>query len=152
MARSARSISLRLLRSEGSNGERHYPSELAMASLGRLSWIWLRPTWRYAGENISHSSALKSLGEQTLSECARTGGPVDLMHAKAEFEADRLSDVAAEPSTQGDGWRLLLHAKTGAMHVLTDHAGRERLFHSLDHATEVGRDIGFLCVRVEEHF
>ena len=36
--------------------------------------------------------------------------------------------------------------------VDSDHAGRERLFHSLDHATEVGRDIGFNSVRVEEHF
>ena len=36
--------------------------------------------------------------------------------------------------------------------VLTDSADRERLYHSLDHATEVGHDIGFDTVRVEEHF
>ena len=77
---------------------------------------------------------------------------MDLMHAKAEFEAGRLSEAAAEPSKQGDGWRLMLHSEIGEIQVLTDHAGRERLFHSLDHATEVGRDIGFNSVRVEEHF
>jgi len=77
---------------------------------------------------------------------------MDLIHAKAEFEAGRLSEAAAEPSAQGSGWRLLLHAETGEIHVLTDHSGRERLFHSLDHATEVGRDIGFASLRVEEHF
>lgn len=77
---------------------------------------------------------------------------MDLMHAKAEYEAGRLNEVAAEPSEQGDGWRLLLHTKSGEIHVLTDHAGRERLYHSLDHATEVGRDIGFDSVRVEERF
>ena len=77
---------------------------------------------------------------------------MDLMHAKAEFEAGRLSEAAAEPSQQGGGWRLLLHTTTGEIRVLTDHAGRERLYHSLDHATEVGRDIGFDSVRVEEHF
>jgi hypothetical protein len=77
---------------------------------------------------------------------------MDLIHAKAEFEAGRLSELAAEPSKQGDGWRLLLHSKTGDIQVLTDHAGREHLFHSFDHATEVGRDIGFNSVRVEEHF
>lgn len=77
---------------------------------------------------------------------------MDLMHAKAEFEAGRLSGAAAEPSGQGDGWRLLLHTESGETRVLTDHSGRERLYHSLDHATEVGRDIGFQSVRVEEHF
>jgi hypothetical protein len=74
------------------------------------------------------------------------------MQSKAEFEAGRLSGAAAEPSEQGDGWRLLMSTKTGETLVLTDHSGRERLYHSLDHATEVGRDIGFTSVRVEEHF
>ena len=60
--------------------------------------------------------------------------------------------LPAEPSEQGEGWRLLLHTDTGETLVLTDHTGRERLYHSLDHATEVGRDIGFSSVRVEEHF
>jgi hypothetical protein len=77
---------------------------------------------------------------------------MDLMHAKAEFEAGRLSDAAAEPSLEGDGWRLLLHTAGGEKLALTDHTGRERLYHSLDHAAEVGRDIGFESVRVEEHF
>ena len=77
---------------------------------------------------------------------------MDLIHAKAEFEAGRLIEVAAEPSNLGEGWRLLLHAETGDIQVLTDHSGRDRLFHSLDHATEVGRGIGFKSVRVEEHF
>lgn len=77
---------------------------------------------------------------------------MDLEHAKAEFEAGRLTEVAAEPSEQGDGWRLLFHTQSGDSLVLTDHAGRERLYHSLDHATEIGREIGFHTVRVEEHF
>lgn len=77
---------------------------------------------------------------------------MDLIHAKAEFNAGRLREAAAEPSEQGEGWRLLLHTDTGDTLVLSDHTGRERLYHSLDHATEVGRDIGFNSVRVEEHF
>jgi hypothetical protein len=77
---------------------------------------------------------------------------MDVLHAKAEFQAGRLSDAVVEPSKLGDGWRLLLHMRTGETLVLTDHSGRERLCHSLDHATEVGRDIGFESVRVEEHF
>lgn len=77
---------------------------------------------------------------------------MDLMHATAEFEAGRLNEVTAEPSERGTGWRLLLHAKSKEILVLTDHAGRERLYLSLDHATEVGQDIGFDSVRVEERF
>ena len=77
---------------------------------------------------------------------------MDLMHAKAEFEAARLSEAVAEALESGGGWRLLLHMVDGETQVLTDHSGRERLYHSLDHATEVARDIGFDSVRVEEHF
>ena len=73
-------------------------------------------------------------------------------HAKAEFEAGRLNEAVAEPSEQSNGWRLLLHCENGKKLVLTDHSGRECAYHSLDHATEVGRDIGFDSVRVEEHF
>jgi len=77
---------------------------------------------------------------------------MDLVYAKAEFEAGRLSEAIAEPSDQGEGWRLLLLTETGETRVLTDHSGRERIYHSLDHITEVGRNIGFHSVRVEEHF
>ena len=77
---------------------------------------------------------------------------MDLMHAKAEFEAGRLTEAAAESSDQGNGWRLLLHTQSGETLVLTDHVGRECLFHSLDHASEIVRDIGFDSVRVEERF
>ncbi len=77
---------------------------------------------------------------------------MDLMHAKAEFEAGRLREAVIESSEQGEGWRLLLHSENGAILVLTDHSGRERLYHNLDHATEVVRDIGFDSMRVEEKF
>ena len=76
---------------------------------------------------------------------------MDLLHAKAEFEAGRLSEVFVEPSTEGGGW-LLLHSVDETAAVLCDHSGRERLFHSPDHATEDGLEIGFSSVRVEEHF
>jgi hypothetical protein len=77
---------------------------------------------------------------------------MELMDAKVEFEAGRLKEVVAEPSEQGDGWRLLIHTRSGEALVLTDHVGRKRLCHSLDQATEVGTDIGFGSLRVEEHF
>ena len=77
---------------------------------------------------------------------------MDLLHAKAEFEAGRLNEAVAEVPERGGGWRLMLRTAGGETVVLTDHSGRERLFNSLDHVTEVGRDIGFGTVRIEEHF
>ena len=77
---------------------------------------------------------------------------MEILQAKAEYEAGRLGEAVAEPSTQADGWRLLLHTTSGETLVLTDHTGRERLYHSLDHVTETGREIGFASVRVEEPF
>jgi len=65
---------------------------------------------------------------------------MDLMHAKAQFEAGQLTEVVVEPSEQGQGWRLLLHTESGETLVLTDHSGRECLYHSLDHATATGQD------------
>ncbi len=55
---------------------------------------------------------------------------VELMHARAEFEAGRLSEEVAEPSGQGDGWRFLFLTESGETLVLTDHSGRERLYHT----------------------
>lgn len=77
---------------------------------------------------------------------------MDLMHAKAEFEAGHLIDAAAEPSQTGNGWHLLFHTLAGKTEILTDDSGHERLYHSLNKVTEVGRDIGFQSIRVEEHF
>lgn len=77
---------------------------------------------------------------------------MELLHAMAEYEVGRLREGVAEPSEPEDGWRLLLYTKADEKAVLTDHSGREHVYYSLDHATEVGRDIGFDSVRVEVHF
>jgi len=77
---------------------------------------------------------------------------MDLMHAKAEFEAGHLINAAAEPSEKSNGWHLLFHTDSGKTEILTDHAGHEHIYHSLNQVTKVSRDIGFKSVRVEEHF
>ena len=77
---------------------------------------------------------------------------MDMMHAQAEFELGRLIDAAAEPSDKGNGWHLVFHTSSGEIELLTDHLGHERLFHTLNKVTEVGREIGFKSIRVEEHF
>ena len=47
---------------------------------------------------------------------------------------------------------VVLHDSLGGTVKLSDQSGVEKVYHSIDHATEVARDIGFRTVRVEERF
>ena len=50
------------------------------------------------------------------------------------------------------GWMILLHERSGGTIRITDNHGAEKIYHSLDHATEIAKSLGFETVRVEEHF
>jgi len=77
---------------------------------------------------------------------------MDIQTACAEFEAGRLQDAVIEPADAGNGWTVSVHDLTGAMLRITDHSGTEKIYHSMDHATAVAKDIGFKRIRVEERF
>ncbi|GAB6041547.1 hypothetical protein [Endothiovibrio diazotrophicus] len=77
---------------------------------------------------------------------------MDLLHAQAEFGAGRLQEAVIEPSPDGNGWRVCFVATDGGRVTLTDHTGTERLYHSLDHADEAAREVGFGEARIEERF
>lgn len=77
---------------------------------------------------------------------------MDFETACAEFEAGNLKDVVIEPADEGNGWMLLVHKLSGEVSKITDHGGTEKIYHSIDHATQVAKDIGFDEVRVEEQF
>lgn len=77
---------------------------------------------------------------------------MDLDTAKARFEAGELEEAVIEPADEGNGWMLLLRQRDGKSVKLTDHSGTEKVYHSLDHATGLAREIGFSEVRVEETF
>jgi hypothetical protein len=77
---------------------------------------------------------------------------MDLDTARARFEAGELEEAVIEPADEGNGWMLLLRQRDGKLVKLTDHSGVEKVYHSLDHATELAREIGFGQVRVEETF
>lgn len=77
---------------------------------------------------------------------------VNIEKAQAEFEAGRLREVILEPADEGNGWMVVLEALDGERVKLTDHGGHEKMYHSLDHATEAAKVIGFDTVRVEEPF
>jgi len=77
---------------------------------------------------------------------------MQLDQVKLEFEAGRLREALIEPAPDRNGWMVLFREDRGQIVRLTDHRGAERVFHSLDHATELARGIGFETVSVEERF
>ena len=77
---------------------------------------------------------------------------MDIQTACAEFESGRLQDVVIEPADEGNGWMILLHDTAGGMVKITDHGGTEKIYHTIDHATQVAKEIGFETIRVEERF
>jgi hypothetical protein len=77
---------------------------------------------------------------------------MNIEQARLEFEAEHLRQVEIRPATEGDGWMIVLFTTGGGSEELTDHGGHPRIYHDLDHATRVARDIGFQSIRVEERF
>lgn len=75
-----------------------------------------------------------------------------LEQAHTEFEAGRLQEAVVEPAEDGNGWMVLVRDASGELVKITDAHGVTKLYHSLDHATEIAKDIGFDTVRVEETF
>lgn len=77
---------------------------------------------------------------------------MDIEFAKRSFEAGTLTEVTLEPADEGNGWMVVLHDNMGGSIKLSDHSGVEKVFHSIEHATELAQEIGFDTVRVEERF
>jgi hypothetical protein len=77
---------------------------------------------------------------------------MDLDEIRRHFEAGRLSEAVVEPSASANGWVLLFKVDHDQMVPLTDHAGQPKVYHSLEAATKVARELGFQMVHVEEKF
>jgi hypothetical protein len=77
---------------------------------------------------------------------------MDLETARTRFQAGDLQEAIIEPADEGNGWMILFRPHLGEPVKLTDHHGQEKVYHSLEHATEVAREIGFDTLRVEERF
>ncbi len=77
---------------------------------------------------------------------------MDLMHAQAALESGQLTEAIIEPADGGNGWMVVLCDTSGRREKLTDHSGIEKVYHDLDHATEVAKQIGNIVLRVEEPF
>lgn len=66
--------------------------------------------------------------------------------------AGELVAAVVLPDEQANGWRLFLESGDGMRSAYLTPGGAPALFHSLDRATEVARELGFETVRVEEPF
>ena len=77
---------------------------------------------------------------------------MDLDSAAVSYHNKTISEAIIEASPNGNGWRILFHKVDGDMIFLTDRSGTEKLYHTLDHATEILQSSGIKTIRVEEHF
>lgn len=66
--------------------------------------------------------------------------------------AGELVEAVVAPAEPSNGWVLLLVNHDGDQLPYTTHGGIRKVFHTLDHATEVARELGFESIRVEESF
>jgi hypothetical protein len=77
---------------------------------------------------------------------------MDHDQARLALRRGDLLEAVAMPAADANGWVLMFADGEGNHHTYTDHTGSEKLYHDLDHATEVARELGFDTVRVEERF
>ena len=77
---------------------------------------------------------------------------MDIDSAAKEYQKKTISEAIIEPSSNGNGWRILFHKTNGDIVALTDHSGAEKIYHTLDNASEVIQSAGITTIRIEEHF
>ena len=77
---------------------------------------------------------------------------MDYEQAQVALHNHELTEAVVMPAEDANGWIILLTASNGERHLFTGHTGTEKVYHTLDRASEVAREVGFEKVRVEEAF
>ena len=77
---------------------------------------------------------------------------MDHDQAQLALHGGKLSEAVVKPADDANGWTILLVHKNGGHTLYTGHSGTEKVYHSLDRATQVARELGFDSVRIEEAF
>ena len=72
--------------------------------------------------------------------------------AQQSRHAGELIEAVIRPAEDANGWIILLTHKSGEHSLYTGHGGNEKVYHSLDRATAVARELGFESIRIEEAF
>ena len=68
------------------------------------------------------------------------------------LSAGDLVEAVVKPAEDANGWVLVFATSAGEQVLYTAPTGTEKIFHTLDHATDIARDLGFQSIRVEESF
>ena len=77
---------------------------------------------------------------------------MDHDQALRALHAGELVEAVVKPAEDANGWVLVFVTPSGEPVIYSGHTGTEKVYHTLDHATEAARDIGFQTIRVEEEF
>ena len=77
---------------------------------------------------------------------------MDHDQAQLALHDGELREAIVKPANDANGWAILLVHKDGGHSFYTGHSGTEKVYHSLDRATEVARELGFDSIRIEEEF
>jgi len=77
---------------------------------------------------------------------------VDHDQAIEALRAGDLVEAVIKPAEDANGWVLVFATSSGEQILYTGSTGTEKVFHTLDHATDVARELGFQSIRVEESF
>ena len=72
--------------------------------------------------------------------------------AQLALQAGSLVGAVIKPAADANGWVIMLEDLSGAHIPYTGHGGTEKVYHDLDHATDVARELGCETIRVEEVF
>jgi hypothetical protein len=77
---------------------------------------------------------------------------MDLNQALSALHAGELVEAVIKPAEDENGWVLAFLTRSGDQIAYAGHTGTERVYHTLDQATDIAREIGFHSIRVEEEF
>lgn len=77
---------------------------------------------------------------------------MDHDQAQTALHAGELTEAVVRPAPDANGWIILLTHKSGEHSLYTGHGSSEKVYHSLDRATAVARELGFDSIRIEEEF
>ena len=77
---------------------------------------------------------------------------MDHDQALSALHCGELIEAVIQPAEDANGWVLVFVSSSGEQIRYTGHTGTEKVYHSLDQATQVAQEIGFHRIRVEEQF
>jgi len=77
---------------------------------------------------------------------------MQLNQLRAEVLLGHFGEAVLAPASGANGWVLRARDGQDAWITLTDDHGSDLIYHRLDSATALARDLGFRHIRVDENF